>query len=52
MAARVSDVERFDGGDSGAAREVGSAAEASGDLLDGWNLSDVPGMGYLQITNA
>jgi hypothetical protein len=33
MAARVSDVETFDGGDFGAAREVGSAAEASGDLL-------------------
>jgi hypothetical protein len=34
MAARVSLVERFDGGDSGAAREEGSAAEATGELLD------------------
>jgi hypothetical protein len=60
MAARVSDFERFDGGDFGAAREEGRAAEAGGDLLgdllgdlskDG-TLSDGLGMGYLQITNA
>jgi hypothetical protein len=52
MAARVSDVETFEGGDFGAARAVVLAAEAKGDLLEDGNLSDVLGMGYLQITNA
>src|SRR5271170_7415723 len=52
MAAKVSEVERFEGADFGAGHEAVFAGEAQDlrdlDLGDG-NLRDVPGMGCLQF---
>jgi hypothetical protein len=53
MAAKVSEVERFEGADFGAGRALVFATEVDGDVLgdvlkDG-NFRDVPGMGCLQF---
>jgi hypothetical protein len=49
MAAKVSEVERFEGADFGAGRELEFATEVDGDLFKDGNLSAVPSMGCLQF---
>jgi hypothetical protein len=54
MAAKVSEVARFEAADFGAGRELIFATEVDGDLLKDGNLSDVLGMDLppIRATNA